>query len=713
MNYLKIEDELFNNIGYICRLKFNSVVNHTINGKRKGWNTVHNKKIRNLIDRSKKGRCDREGDNPARIIYNYSSYTLSKDEEKALANGLDTHIPGLIDSNRVKAEFEMLYEDILKQAHHLNNEEKDVLKSKVRRICENYANIKVPYKYKECIEKLYKNKGITIMKSDKGRAVVILNKTTYLSKCNSLITTDQFQKLNDDPTKKVEGIVQRTLLKMKEKFTKEEYAKIYPSGSNPGTFYGTAKVHKLQPGDNVDKLIFRPIISNIGTATYKLSKHLAEILSPLGKSKYTINNTADFVSKLKADKAPQEFQMLSLDVESLFTNVPLEETIEIILNRIYRDNLLNTKLTRDEMKKLLLLCTREVHFSFNGELYKQTEGVAMGSPLGPVLANIFMTQLENTMVPKLDKQLYGWKRYVDDVFAYTDPQYITEVITKLNDFHTNINFKYEFEQGKSISFLDVLVMRTDNGHLETTVYRKPTHTNVYIHWNSYAPVSWKYVTAQILVKRAYSLCSNQSLLNGELDIIKEILCKFNNYPVSFVKGIIEREKTHVPQNTSNTNQQQALQLHLPYGGKVGENLVTKLKKVVKRTLPNSSVRTTYKSQRLSSRFQIKDSVKFEHQHNVTYYGKCGKNECQDDYVGHSKRRIVERIIDHNKRDLQSHLLKHAKSTKHKRVWKNDFKILNRNYRTDRHRRISEAFYIKELGPSLNTQDKSYPLKLYN
>ena len=341
----------------------------------------------------------------------------------------------------------------------------------------------------------------------------------------------------------------------------------------------------------------------------------------------------------------------------------------------------------------------------------------MGSPLGPVLANIFMTELENNMVPELDQQMYGWKRYVDDIFAYAEPQHIHNIITKLNEFHPNINFKYEFENEKSIPFLDVLIMYTENGQKETTVYRKPTHTNVYIHWNSYAPVTWKYVTVQILVKRAYSLCSNQNLLNDELNFLQQILCKFNKYPISFVKRIIERErgKTHPPQqeNHNKTDETRTLQLYLPYGGKAGENMVTKLNKVIKSNLPNSKIRTIYNSQRLSSRLPIKDPVKFEQQHNVSYYSKCGKEDCEEDYIGQSKRRIEERVIDHNKRDTQSHLLKHSKSTKHKRVWKNDFKILNGNYRTDRQRRVSEAFYIKKLQPSLNSQDKSYPLKIYN
>ena len=682
---------------------------------------VHEKKLKHLTVKWKKNTSNNGKKNPATIIYNFSSYDLSSEEEKALEYGLDTHIPGMIDKNRVKTEFEGFYEDVLKQTKHLNTDEKDLLKSKLRMICESYANIKVPYHYKQCIKTLSSRNDISILKSDKGRAVVILDKTDYLNKCLNMIDTDKFEKLKDDPTKKTEGIVQRTLLAMKkqEKFTDEEYKKIYPSGSNPGSFYGTAKVHKLEADDSVDNLTLRPIISNVGTATYKLSKHLAAFLSPLTKSAYTVSNTTNFVSKLKTDQTPDGYVMLSLDVESLFTNVPLEDTIDIIIDKIYREKILETKLTKFEMRKLLLLCTREVHFTFNGDLYKQTQGVAMGSPLGPVLANIFMCELENNMVPKLDKELYGWKRFVDDIFAYTEPKNIDNIMARLNDFHENIKFKYEFEKDGKIPFLDVLVIRTEGNQIETTVYRKTTHTNIYINWNSYAPTNWKYVTAQILIKRAYSICSTQGLLRKELTFLEDVLCGFNNYPLTFVRRIIKKEeiatkRREVPKENITINQEQnSLHLHLPYAGAIGEKLVTKVQNIIKTNIPNTVMRATYNSQRLSSRFTAKDPIKFEHRHNITYYGKCGKNDCNEDYTGQTKRRIQERIIDHNSRDAYSHLLKHSKATKHRRSWNPDFKILNSNYRTDRHRRISESFYIRDLNTSLNTQDTSYPLKLFN
>ena len=104
--------------------------------------------------------------------------------------------------------------------------------------------------------------------------------------------------------------------------------------------------------------------------------------------------------------------MVSFDVVSLFTSVPLDYTINVILDKVYKDKRINTKFSRDEMHALLDLCTKKMHFSFNGKIYKQTNGVAMGSPLGPVIANIFMVHLEEMLIPGLSDRLSSWYRYV-------------------------------------------------------------------------------------------------------------------------------------------------------------------------------------------------------------------------------------------------------------------------------------------------------------
>ena len=97
--------------------------------------------------------------------------------------------------------------------------------------------------------------------------------------------------------------------------------------------------------------------------------------------------------------------MVSFDVAPLFTNVPLEETIEIIFKRIYINKEITGDIPKQEMKELLIFCTKNVHFTSNNETYIQVDGAAMGSPLGPVLANIFMVELKTSVIPNLSNKV--------------------------------------------------------------------------------------------------------------------------------------------------------------------------------------------------------------------------------------------------------------------------------------------------------------------
>ena len=122
-------------------------------------------------------------------------------------------------------------------------------------------------KYSEIIRNLSNNKNIVIMKQDKGRGVVIMDRNKYFDKCLTMLNSEQFVKLNQDPTATAERKVQQILRKIKLKLPKKVYQKLYPTGSSPRKFCGTTKIHKLQPNQGVDELYLRPIISNINTAT--------------------------------------------------------------------------------------------------------------------------------------------------------------------------------------------------------------------------------------------------------------------------------------------------------------------------------------------------------------------------------------------------------------------------------------------------------------
>ena len=97
------------------------------------------------------------------------------------------------------------------------------------------------------------------------------------------------------------------------------------------------------------------------------------------------------------------------------------------------------------MKKLLLLYTKNIHFTFKNNIYQQKDDVAMGSPLGSVLAEIFMAHLERIFMPKLEKFMKPRKRYADDTITYVEPDFITGVINILNKFYKNIKFTFKVE----------------------------------------------------------------------------------------------------------------------------------------------------------------------------------------------------------------------------------------------------------------------------
>ena len=132
------------------------------------------------------------------------------------------------------------------------------------------------------------------------------------------------------------------------------------------------------------------------------------------------------------------------------------------------------------MKELLYLCAKNAHFTLNSKTYVQVDDIAMGSPLGPVLANIFMVELKQNIIPTLFKDISLWKRYVDDTICFVISNRISHVLESLNSFCSNIKFTVKIEKGNIIAFLDILLIRSKD-LINTTVYRKKTNTDLYIN----------------------------------------------------------------------------------------------------------------------------------------------------------------------------------------------------------------------------------------
>ena len=163
---------------------------------------------------------------------------------------------------------------------------------------------------------------------------------------------------------------------------------MFASGSLPGVLYGLPKIHKLN-------CPIRPILSAIGTFNYNCANLLVPLLNPLTQNEYTVKKSIEFAKGVSAFNFSDPLFLASFDVKSLFTNIPLEETIDFCLNECERLNIVPFNLTRQQFKSCLDISVKESIFIFGDQLFKQVDGVAMGSPLGPTLANLFLCYHES------------------------------------------------------------------------------------------------------------------------------------------------------------------------------------------------------------------------------------------------------------------------------------------------------------------------------
>ena len=242
------------------------------------------------------------------------------------------------------------------------------------------------------INSVRNNDNIIITKPDKGSGVVLLNKSDYIDKMNEILDDQsKFQRLDpvssNGVTVSIESRLQKRLLDLvkADLMPKWIYDAIRPTGSQRFQTYGLPKTHK-------EGTPLRPILSMTGSSNHKLGKWFAGLLQPVLErfSSHCISDSFTFAKAMpNLDIDPNVF-MYSFDVSSLFTNLPLDETIKICSDTLYGNSNLQPLIPKDVFVELMKSVTSSVEFSFNNTMYKQTDGVALGSPLLPALANILL-----------------------------------------------------------------------------------------------------------------------------------------------------------------------------------------------------------------------------------------------------------------------------------------------------------------------------------
>ena len=232
------------------------------------------------------------------------------------------------------------------------------------------------------------------------------------------------------------------------------------------------------------------------------------------------------------------------------------------------------------------------------------------------------------------------------------------------------------------------------------------------------------IRGKTLVERTFVIYWTDQLLERELKYLEKVFHEKNNYPKYVVKQAFE-ENSHKnviyttldEQNKAEhtTEKEKKHMLALPYQGKKGDFIIKSMEKRF-RNLPSQYIVPTavFTGSKLSSKFQVKNRTIFSHNHDIIYHGNCPENDCPYNYNGETVRRISERLLDSTGKDINSHLYRYSIETGHQTLEISDYRIIGNEYGNNwKKRKIDEALLIKELKPTLNKQDKSIPLKLFN
>lgn len=355
--------------------------------------------------------------------------------------------------------------------------------------------------------------------------------------------------------------------------------------------------------------------------------------------------------------------------------MPLTETISYLCSFI-ETNSIPIPVSTTTIKELLLRCTFNVQFQFNNTYYRQTDGVAMGSPLGPLLADIFMSKLENGPLKRLIENMPFYKRYVGDVFAIlNDKNDLNRILNQFNMAHPSIHFTHEEEMDGSFHFLDVQLDKRADGSLKRSIYRKPTWSGQYTNFNSFVPLKQKRNLIYCLTSRAKKICSEDAL-DQELLTIANIL-RLNGFPDRFITKHINQNRSPVE---AVTVQKKPVYLSLPFKGDLlADRLNRRIYTSLNRTYPAAKLCSWFTTKRMIS-FNLKDRVPVHAQNMVVYSFSCC---CAAEYIGRTTRTLSQRIREHiprwlstdSKKTITSSIVQHLADTEH-RVDKNQaFKIL--------------------------------------
>ena len=325
----------------------------------------------------------------------------------------------------------------------------------------------------QALRDLMKNPNLVISKADKGDATVIMSTTQYVElACKHLYDGNTYRLLKPDPTQDivkqfnsyVEGCLGKRVI------NKVQYERLLlPEGIDTQTIYFLPKIHKVP-------LKVRPIVSCTNGPTYTVSAYLDRLLQPhMRKVKSFLKKSTELIRILRTHKVPPQSYLITLNIESLYTNISHEEAIKSLLKRFKHDP------HKVFLLYLLKYVLKNNVFKIGGQFFTQLHGIAMGTKLAPALSTIYIGDLEESFIESRMLKPELWVRYIDDVFLiWAHPLSEFEAFLRdLNKTRERIRFTAEVNF-HSCNFLDLTIYKPPNflstGLLSTKIYYKATNT---------------------------------------------------------------------------------------------------------------------------------------------------------------------------------------------------------------------------------------------
>lgn len=665
-------------------------------------NKIKNRNIRKFHQLSQMKSRDGLFIDNSKWFKNLSDVNIPQDISDLLSLGPKFAVPC---EEKSRLRLDRFLADVENIIEELPDNSKDLTRASTTNVITNFvqnSHVKqlssIGRAYKMAKNFLKEHPQLLILQSDKGGCTVAMNKTEYHEKTRTLLQDEKtYKKLLRDPTLSLQNKFNRLIKQLKEKgeITEQLFKHLTIYNSSCPKLYCLPKVHK-------QNIPLRPIVSSVNSITYNASKFLAGVLETMYGDTDGINvkDTFSFVNNVQNMVLPQNFELVSLDVISLFTNIPLDLIVEILKND-WEDLKEHTTLSYESFFKLVDFVFKNTFFTFDNEYYLQIFGTPMGSPISPILAKVVLDRLISDVTPRLPFTFPFLYKYVDDIICAipTDKKQVT--LDTFNAFNTAIQFTMECETDHSVPFLDTMVIRQENGAIILDWYQKPTASGRFLNYYSNHPKNQKLNTVIAMKNRVSHIC-HEMFLRDNLKKLYNIFLN-NGYPKYLLKKLIYNSN-FFDGPTDDNNQQPLKYRKLPHINGLTDRIVSFFKdfpeiKIAKyNTLTNAHLFS-----------KIKDKTPDLLKSNVIYELPC--LGCEGVYIGQTSQWLKQRITQH-KSDCglgknSCAVVHHQQTTGHKFDF-DRVKILDREDKL-KSRLFLEMYHIQKSNNSLNYKSDTHQL----